>query len=68
MRYKKEALYFLVLAILVIFFFKFQDLGLSVVNTTSNISVVNPHSYPYFGFVNTTLFVSLRSSPGRALL
>ena len=57
MRYKKEALYFLVLAILVIFFFKFQDLGLSVVNTTSNISVVNPHSYPYFGFVNTTLFV-----------
>lgn len=56
MKYKKEALYFLVLTVLIIFFFKFQDLGLSVVNTTSNISVVNPHSYPYFGFVNSTLY------------
>ncbi|MBI3623716.1 hypothetical protein HY212_06595 [Candidatus Pacearchaeota archaeon] len=57
MKYKKEALYFLILAILVIFFFKFQDLGLSIVNTTSNVTVGIVNSYPYFGFVNSTLFV-----------
>ncbi len=58
MESKKKVLLFLILAVVLLIFFNLQYLGFSIVNTTSNFTVIPPNYYPTFvGDLNDSLFV-----------
>jgi hypothetical protein len=54
---RKRWLIFWIVVILIVIFFNLKYLGLSVINTTSDVRIISPYHYPQFGEINTSLYI-----------
>ena len=54
---KRWWLVFILVIAFVVILFNLKYLGFSVMNTTSNFTISGPYSFPFFGVINSSLFV-----------